>query len=159
MSDKTEEALAAYTLNMNQMRAYYLTGNGRFGVVGDDDYWLPYSPVDVDERVYVSLGDRSFDSGHEEALDDFIAALSEVATKAPKDADVVIKLSSSYGYEDERGEPEYEIGYWRDPTAKERAEREETNRKIAVRDARKAEEAARMEREEFERLKAKFESR
>jgi hypothetical protein len=121
--------------------------------------WLPYSPVDIDQRVYVRLGDRTYTGGeHEQSVASFIGELQALAAKAPKRATAIIKLGTGYGCDDEScRDPEWEVGYWRNPTKKERAEREETNRKIAERDTRRAEEAATKERAEYERLRAKFE--
>jgi hypothetical protein len=89
-------------------------------------------------------------------LAEFVAELQELASKAPKRAEVVIELSASSDYEESSASPRYEVGYFRDPTKRERAEREETNRRIAARDARKAKEAEERERAEFERLKAMY---
>lgn len=121
--------------------------------------WLPHSPVEVDGRVYVRLGERTYTGGeHEQSVDSFIGELRALAAKAPKRATAIIKLGTGYGCDDEScRDPEWEVGYWRDPTKKERAEREETNRKIADRAARRAEEADNRERAEYERLRAKFE--
>jgi hypothetical protein len=121
--------------------------------------WLPYSPVDVDARVYVQLGERTYTGGeHEQSVESFIGELRALAAKAPKRATAIVKLSTGYGCDDEScRDPEWEVGYWRDPTKKERAEREETNRKIAERDSRRAAEAADRERAEYARLRAKFE--
>jgi hypothetical protein len=118
--------------------------------------WLPYSEVDVNERVYVELGEHEFDrDDNTMPLDDLIAELRDIAAKAPKGAEVVVELGTT-GYDDSYNAT-YEVGYWRDPK-KERAEREETNRKIRQRAEQRAAKAAEKERAEFERLKAKFAS-
>lgn len=119
--------------------------------------WLPSSPVDVGERIYVAVGSREYYETSEQPLEEFIAELRDVSKKVPKRYEAVFTLRASYCFDDPAN-PEWEIGYWRDPTKKERAEREETNCKIAERDARRKVEAAEKERAEFERLKAKFDS-
>jgi hypothetical protein len=125
----------------------------------DPDYWLPYSPLDVDARVYAKLGGRTYTGGeHEQSVESFIGELRALAAKAPKRATAIIKLGTGYGCDDEScRDPEWEVGYWRDPTKKERATREETNRKIAARDERRANEKLASERAEYERLRAIFE--
>lgn len=135
----------------------HLLSGLRFGFSEED--WLPNSPVDVDERVYKKLGERTYTGGeHEQSVESFIGELRALAEKAPKSATAIIKLGTGYGCDDEScRDPEWEVGYYRDPTKKERTEREETNRKIAERDARRAEEKVTAERAEYERLKAKFE--
>jgi hypothetical protein len=144
-----------YAANMQAfMQAYAQAANIA------NDYVLrsyPMREVDVNEPVYVQLASRSFDAGHTETLESFIANLREEASDAPPGVEVMIEITSGYGYDDERGEPEYEVGYWRDPTPEERAEREEHNRKAREHNARLEEREAEQERAEFERLKAKFE--
>jgi len=121
---------------------------------------LPTEPVDVDAKVYVRLHGEEYENfysseGHEQNLGEFMAQLESFQTSAPDGADAIIKFSSSYFGEGDT-EASYEVGYWRDPTSEERAEREETNRKIAERDKANEERAALKEREMYERLKAKF---
>lgn len=128
------------------------------GALSDWANSFPKSEVDVDEGVYVSLGERSFDAGHEQPLDEFLEELRGLASRAPKRAEVIIKLTSGYSWDDERGDPEYEVGYWRDPTAKERQEREDANRKAREHNAALEQRKADAEREEYERLRAKFAS-
>lgn len=124
----------------------------------EDGEWLPYSELDVDARVYIELGERTFDChDNTQPLAEFIAELQALAAKAPKKGEVVIDFSAG-GYDDDIY-AQYEVGYYRDPTKRERAEREETNRKIRERAARKAEEAAERERAEFERMREKYEPR
>jgi hypothetical protein len=154
----SEEA-QRFTINAgDHFTAYSSNGGLLFG--GRCEEWLPNEPLDVDERVYATLGDRTFygyADDSEMPLADFIDELNALARKAPKRAEVIIKFGTEGCYDDPPS-PSYEVGYWRDPTKKERAEREETNRKLAARDAKRAEAATTQERAEYERLKAKFEA-
>lgn len=148
-----DDALKNFTSAQLYLNKFRMSGlNAASAMSG----YLPRTEIDVNARVYVELGEREFERHDDNTmpLADFIAEIQKVAAKAPKGAEVVIEMGVS-GYDG--GEvATYEIGYFRDPTKKERGEREETNRKIreanAEREARKADQ----EREEFERLKAKF---
>jgi hypothetical protein len=140
-------------------RDWYCSLDGTFGRIGDDDVWLPATPLDVNERVYKELGEREFSHWRDDntmPLADFMAELQALADKAPKGAEVVIELSASSEYDESSASARYEVGYFREPTKRERAEREETNRKIAERDERHKRAADEKERQEFERLKAKY---
>jgi hypothetical protein len=121
--------------------------------------YLPYSPLDVDARVYEELGVREFGSYDDDdamPLVDFIAELRALAASAPKGAEVVIDLTASTGYEGDSPTASYELGYFREPTEDEKAERREVNRKIAERERQREIIAAKKERAEFDRLKAKY---
>lgn len=153
------ETYSATTVALSDYFTMYRGLLGNMGMWSSGEEWLPYSPLEVAERVYVKLGDRTYTGGeHEQAVESFIGELRALAAKAPKRATAIIKLGTGYGCDDEScRDPEWEVGYWRDPTKKERAKREETNRKIDARDERRATEKRASERTEYERLKAIFE--
>lgn len=141
---------------MDQLHSYSLASLSAMNAAGMARKYLPHSPVDVDERVYVELGERDFDDRNDNTmpLASLLAELTALGAKAPKGAEVVIEFGSS-GYDG--GEyATYEVGYFRDPSEDEKAERRDTNRQIAERDKAREAEAAAKERAEFERLKAKF---
>ncbi len=142
-----------YLANQAVLNEYWRSAMGAMSAM---EPYLPRTPLDVDAKVYVELGDRDFDNRDDAtlALADFIAELQELGAKAPKGAEVVIELGSG-GYDGDEYAT-YEVGYFRAPNSEERAEREETNRKIAEREAKRADESAAKERAEFERLKEKF---
>jgi hypothetical protein len=119
----------------------------------------PMAEVDVNERVYVELESRTFYSWGDESevpVNDFVSGLNALSARAPRGSDVVIRFSSESDY-DGPSNPSYEVGYWRDPTPEEKAEREEHNREAREHNARLEERRAEQERAEFERLKAKYE--
>lgn len=152
---------AAFTMPVSEWaRSLYACYAG--GVyVRDEDAWLPREAVKVSERIYEYIERIEFprySSNRETTLERHIAKLRKFGAKAPEGAKVVIKFGIESGYEAGDETAYYEVGYWRDPTNEEKAERHETNRKIAERDKRLAEAAAAKERAEFERLKAKFAS-
>lgn len=139
-------------------KALYMSAAGRFGDVLNEDYWLPREKLKLNERVYecIERVDLPRYGGRETTLAQHIGKLNRLAAKAPQNTKVVITFGVDRGYEAGDETAYYEVGYWRDPTDEEKAERRETNRKIAERDKRAAAKAEEKERAELERLQAKF---
>jgi hypothetical protein len=128
-----------------------------FRNAGDDAMLnLPFEPLDVNARVYEELGKAAFE-GHDNTLplSEFLEQIQDIASGAPEGVEVVIEPGTDSDFDDYWAT--FEIGYFRNPTDEERADRMETNRKIAERDAKRDAENAERERAEYERLKSKFE--
>lgn len=118
----------------------------------------PRREVDVDELVYVSLDEENHFERAARSVAEHIAEVQEIASRAPEDAEVLIEFEQDYGYDDDRVTVR-RIGYWRDPTTEERNEREAYNNEARKHNAALAEREAATEREQYEKLKAKFETR
>ena len=125
----------------------------------DGYYWLgsgPDRPIDVDAPVYVAI-DHTKISGWEEErdLEEYFDSLREIAAAAPEGSRVTVQWESESDYEGGY-DPVRIIGYYREPTEEERAERREINARIARKKEAEAARKAQKEREEYERLKVKF---
>lgn len=115
----------------------------------------PKTEQDVGAKVYVYLDCAEYTGDRELPFAAFLERLNTAAAPAPPGSELVIKFSGNGAYDDDESAG-WEVGFYRDPTPEERAEREAKNAEVRAHNARLAEREAEEERAEFERLKAKF---
>jgi hypothetical protein len=145
-----EDAKTIYAASYAMMHPFF-----EMGRLASANY--PMSEVDVEARVYVSLNEERHFERVAMTIDEYIAELRAAATEAPAGTEPVIEYETDAGYDDDYYTVR-KIGYWRDPTPEERAEREAHNQKAREHNAALQERKTSEERAEFERLKAKYES-